>query len=387
VPSITPLLNTAYHSKDDKYPLVIRVHHDGKRKYIPTDIRLAESQFEGGKIVSHPNARLLNSQLSSKLAEIHKYIADCQLHNKKIRLDLIGTGQHSYSFTEYLDHRAAQYRSRGQIVMDRKLRRFAKELRDCFSGDVHFDDLNADALRTLDAYLVKAGNNNNTRHKKFKFLRQFFQQGFDEGKTDARNPFKEYKIAMTPVQKDRLTMEELKEIEQLPLSPGAVNDARNIFLFSYYTKGSRFASCITLRRDQIRDGRIHIQMDKGGKFISVAMHSRLKRILDQYKGKPLVFPFLSEIPEDPAEYLQAIDSRNVVVNRNLKIVAAAAGINKRLTMHVARHTFAQHLKESSVSMHAIKEALGHSDSRTTEIYLRSLGDESIDKEMEKVYGR
>lgn len=76
--------------------------------------------------------------------------------------------------------------------MDRKLRRFAKELRACFGRDVHFDDISDDTLRTFDAYLIGQGNCNNIRHKKYKFLGEYFTHAVNEEKATGRNPFKFY---------------------------------------------------------------------------------------------------------------------------------------------------------------------------------------------------
>jgi len=76
-----------------------------------------------------------------------------------------------------------------------------------------------------------------------------------------------------------------------------------------------------------------------------------------------------------------------MVNRDLKTIAALCNIKKNLTFHMARHTFADHLKQTSTSIHVIQDSLGHSDARTTQMYLTSLGDERLDKEMDKLYGR
>lgn len=81
-----------------------------------------------------------------------------------------------------------------------------------------------------------------------------------------------------------------------------------------------------------------------------------------------------------------IDSLNVIVNRNLKVVAELVGISKALTFHIARHTFAFHLKKKTDSIHVIKDSLGHSRSSTTEQYLQALDDEYLDIEMDKLYG-
>lgn len=379
---ITPILDTRYTAQDGKFPLVIRVHHKGKRKYIPLNIRLADAQFSEGRVVKHPDAKIYNARLTEKIAELNKYIADAQLHGKPIRL---GATLQAQSFTDYMTHRATQYKAKGQIVMSRKVNRFVWELKDCFGGEVFFSDLNADALRTFDAYLINRGNVDNTRHKKFRFLRQFFTQGFDEGLTDLRNPFKQYKIPLKPVKKEKLTVEQIEAIEALTLT-GPTNDVRNLFLFSYYAKGSRFENCLTLHHKQIKGGRILIHTNKGGKHISVKIHQRLQAILDQYPGRGLVFPFLKEVPEDPARYLRAVDSQNVIVNRYLKVIAVLAGIDINLTFHVARHTFAFHLKQVSNNVNIIQDALGHSDQRITQVYLKSLGDERLDEEMDKLYG-
>lgn len=384
--TITPLLDTRYKTKEG-YPIRIRIIHGNKQRNISIGYRIAQTQFKDGAVVKHPDKDIINGVLSDKVNEAKRYFADCALQGVEPRLELIGTGYSSHSFIEYLHHRASQYKAKHQIIMDRKLRRFAKELKECFNRDVHFDDINADSLRTFEAWLIDQGNCSNTRHKKYKFLREYYAHAIEEGKAHAPNPFKGYKIPKEPVKKEKLTKEELSRIENIDLAPGPVNDARNLFLYSYYAKGSRFANCITLRPQQINNGRVYIQMNKGKKFISVKIHSRLRAILDKYKGETLVFPFLTDIPEGPEEFLKAIDSQNTIVNRNLKTLGALCEIKKKLTFHIARHTFAQHLKKNKTDIYTIQESMGHSDLRTTQIYMDSLGDESLDVEMERLYGK
>ena len=105
-----------------------------------------------------------------------------------------------------------------------------------------------------------------------------------------------------------------------------------------------------------------------------------------YEGE-FIFPFLKEIPENKAKYISLIGSQNAIVNRNLKAIAGLCGIQFNLSFHTARHSIAFHLMKTTDSIHIIKEALGHSETRTTEIYLKSLDDHSIDDEMEKIYGK
>lgn len=384
--SITPILRD-YKSKDGRQQIVIRVEHNARHRLIPVGHKVAAKVWTGDKVGKHSDAAIINSAIAHKVAEIRRYFAECELRGLPVRLDLIGSGKISYSFTEYLDHRALQYKEKKNIVMRQKVERFAKELRLCFARqEVLFEEMTPDSLRDLENWLIDQGNVNNTRHKKFKFLGEFYTHAMNEDKAQKPNPFKGHYIATKPVKKEKLTTAEIKTIEDLQLQEGAVNDARNLFLFSYYVKGSRFENCIQLRRRDIRDGRVHVQMNKGGKYISVRLHSRLQKILDQYSGADFVFPYVTEEIADPGQYKKIIGSRNTVVNRNLKVVATLADITKPLTFHISRHSFADQLGKVTKTITVIKEALGHSEERTTRLYMNALGDERLDEDMEKLYG-
>jgi integrase/recombinase XerD len=408
--TVKPLLDTRYKSKDNTHQILVRIRNGKDLRDIGTGYKVQERDWKGDRVSSkHPDARIINSHIEHVVSEAKQYIAECKLHKKPIRLDLIGKARQSYSWNEYILHRADQYGEKEMIIMERKARRCDREFRvfntpgltyaDLLSDEkagrplrgteLYMEDINADLLRNFESFLVKQGNGNNTRAKKFEFLGNWYQDAIKEGMAPGLNHFREYKIQEKPVKKEKLTEAQVKAIEDLHLKPGPVNDARNLWLFSYYCKGNRFETCITCRREMVRDGRVFLQMNKGEKFVSIKIHGRLQAIIDQYAGDSIfLFPYIKELPYKPGSeaYLKVIDSRNVIVNRNLKIVASLAGLSIKLTFHIARHTFAFHLKNTSDNVHVIKDALGHSESRTTEIYLKALDDERLDKEMDKLYG-
>jgi integrase len=408
MPTIKPLLDTRYQSKDKTYPVIVRIRHKSKVREIATGWKIQEKFWKDKEVSGkYPDAAIINSRIAEIVSQANNYFAECQLQKKNIHLELIGAQRSSYSWNEYLLHRAKQYGQKEMIIMERKVRRFDREFRvfntpfltykdlleDEEAGrplrgnELYFDDLTGDLMRNFEAFLIKQGNVNNTRHKKFEFLGKFYADAVNEGKAEGPNQFKLYKIQQKPVKKEKLTEAEVKAIEDLKLKPGAVNDARNLWLFSYYCKGNRFETCITCRRDMIVNGRVIFKMNKGEKFVSVKIHSRLQVIIDQYAGDSIfLFPYIKELPAGKKEYIKKIDSLNVIVNRNLKIVADLAVIEKDLTFHIARHSFAIHLKRKTDSIHVIKDSLGHSRSSTTEQYLQALDDEHLDKEMDKLYG-
>jgi integrase len=406
--TVKPLLDTRYQSKDSTYPVIVRVR-DGKQvRDFVTGWKIKESYWRGAEVSNkHPDASMINSRIDELTTQAKQYIYECQRRSRPIKLNLIGKERDSYSWNEYLLHRAGQYAKKEMIIMERKVRRFDREFRvfktpgltypDLLEDEkmkrplrgnqIYFDDINLDMLREFDAFLINQGNGNNTRHKKFEFLGKFFTDAINDGKAEAPNPFKQCKIPPKPVKKEKLTDAEVLAIEALKLKPGPVNDARNLWLFSYYCKGNRFETCITCRRDMISNGRVMFKTNKGNKYVSVKVHSRLQAIIDQYAGDgPFLFPYVKQMPADKKTYIKMIDSLNVIVNRNLKTVAELAGISKPLTFHIARHTFAFHLKKKSDNIHIIKDSLGHSRSSTTEQYLQALDDEYLDSELDKLYG-
>lgn len=405
--TVKPLLDTRYKSKDNTYPVIVRLRHGSQVRDMPTGWKITEKYWKGDQVGSgHPEAAYINSKIADIEGQAKAYFADCKLKNRPIKLDLIGQQRASYSFNAFLLHRAKQYAANEMYVMEAKVRRFDREFRVCFTpgltfddldedlrlkrplrgNETYFDDINQDLLRVYETFLISQGNGNNTRHKKFEFLGKFYTEAVNDGKAIAPNPFKLYKIASKPVRKEKLTEEELKAIEDLPLKPGPVNDARNLFLFSYYAKGARFENCVTFRRADLVNDRAMFRTNKGNKYISVKIHNRLQGIIDTYPNGEFLFPYIKTMPAGKKEYNKKIDSLNVIVNRNLKIVAQLAVINKLLTFHIARHTFAYHLKKKTDSIHVISDSLGHSKSSTTEIYLKALDDEYLDRELDKLYG-
>jgi integrase/recombinase XerD len=404
--TVKPLLYTRYQSKDKTYPVIVRVRHGDQTRDIPTGWKITEKHWKGTYVApGHPEAAYINSKIADIESMAKAYLADCKLKNRPIKLDLIGQQRASYSFNAFLLHRAKQYEAAEMYVMEAKVRRFDREFRVCFTpgltfddldedvrlkkplrgNETYFDDINQDLLRVYETFLINQGNVNNTRHKKFEFLGKFYTEAINDGKAQEPNPFKLYKIQSKPVHKEKLTEAELKAIEDLQLQPGPVNDARNLFLFSYYCKGQRFENCVIAKRTDIVNDRILFKTNKGNKYITVKIHSRLQAILNTYEGD-FLFTYISVMPASKKAYKKKIDSLNVVVNRNLKTVAALAGITKDLTFHIARHTFASHLQDVTDNIHVIKDSLGHSKSQTTEIYLKALSDERLDKDMDKLYG-
>ena len=332
---------------------------------------------------------MFNAEIENKVAELRQVVAKAGIDGRPVHLERLGNNQYTVSFTGYLRERADTYKELRKRKTWQKTEYCLTELKRFHgAGAIYFDDINLEWVRRLDAWLVSNRKNNaNTRIKKLNTYRDFYTNAMDEGKAMGPNPFKQYKLKADPVNKEKLTVKQVNAIEDLKLNPGPEMLARDLWLFSFYTKGVRFETCITITSDSVRDGRVYWQANKGKKFQSTPIHARLQSVIDRYydKDRYYLFPVLPEQIDDEWTLKLKVESANTTENRHLKTVAALAGLPINLTFHIARHTFAFQLKNKSNNMHVIKDALGHSDSRTTEKYLRALDDEALDPEVEKVY--
>jgi integrase len=265
----------------------------------------------------------------------------------------------------------------------------ADEFKDVAGREIFTREIDAAFIRKYSLLCKERGNVKNTVMRKLKNLRTIFDQAIHEGVASGPNPFREFKISFDPVKKDKLSIEEIGRIEALELEPERFTfHARNAFLFSYYAQGMRFENVCTVRREHISGDFIKYQMNKGKKFREIIIHDKLRKIitwyLDNWKG-PYLFPFFKTDITGANDLRNKKGSVNTLVNFHLKMIASLTNIDIPIQFHMARHTFANRAKKAGVNASIIKDALGHTDSKTTEIYLHRLDDDIINEAVKAVY--
>jgi integrase len=132
---------------------------------------------------------------------------------------------------------------------------------------------------------------------------------------------------------------------------------KDLFLFSCYT-GLRFGDVISLNKKEVEKDRIVKEMEKVSKKIEIPLIPEAKLILEKYGYKftdGYIFPYRS----------------NVSMNRDLKFIANELKIDKKLTFHIARHTFGSILGMNKVSPFNIMKLMGHGDVRMTSRYVNT----------------
>ena len=248
-------------------------------------------------------------------------------------------------------------------------------------------------------YLRKKGLANNSIATQFSCFKSTYNKALEEGIfTNEDSPFKKYKVGRlwTQTRKRAIHKEDVQKLKGFDLSTLTkyptpyLEFARDIFMFSYLTAGINFKDIATLRYCDLDNGRIYYSRHKTQKNMNTILLPDAMTILNKYMKKDAgaedyIFPVLDRnihiTEQQQADRIQKVLKQ---VNRKLKIISRALNLKINLTTYVARHTFATVLKRSGVDIGIISESLGHSDLKTTQIYLDSFENTQIDAAMQNL---
>lgn len=208
------------------------------------------------------------------------------------------------------------------------------------------------------------------------------------------DPFIYYSIGVTRGTREKLTLRQIHDLEAVGVEPGSKQElARDVFLFAFYASGMRFGDVCSLRWECVRGDRLIYTMMKSGKPKSVKLKRRAREIIHKYRAitatrGPFVFPLLDPDLDysDPFFLRKKVHSKTAGVNLRLKQLAEKAGIEAKVTTHVARHSFADlSRRKSSGNVDAVRRSLGHTKLQTTQTYLDSFDQDAEDGLMDVVF--
>ena len=181
-----------------------------------------------------------------------------------------------------------------------------------------------------------------------------------------RRPYREIDLVY-PKRPERLPVI-LSEEEVARLIESAITSYHRVILMTLYGTGLRREELCRLKVSDIDSQRmvVHVRQGKGNKDRDVTLSPRLLEVLRAYwkwrKPKTYLFPSLyRKRPEQP------IDSKTVW--HAVREAARRAGIKKKVSPHLLRHSWATHLLERGADLKAIQVLLGHVDLEATTIYL------------------
>ena len=248
-----------------------------------------------------------------------------------------------------------------------------------FSGRVDTDmsSIDSSLVRDYEMWLKSRGVTLNTISFYMRILRAVYNRAVSRGWCDQRHPFKDVYTGSELTAKRALSLQGIRSIKCLPLSH-ALEWARDMFMFSFYTRGMSFVDMAHLLKTDLKFGVLSYQRRKTGQFISIKWEPCMERIVRKYESWSTGKYLLPILPAFGRMAPSTYRNRMCKVNRMLKVVGRMAGIERPLSMYVARHSWASIAKANDVPIAVISEAMGHDSERTTLIYLASFDNHRID---------
>jgi len=199
-------------------------------------------------------------------------------------------------------------------------------------------------------------------------------------------PFKAYKLSKLKGKgaKRALSFDEVQRIVKMNIEDyPTLRNTRNYFVFSFYTRGMNFTDMMKLEWNDIKGDRIFYTRSKTkGNFILKVLPP-VQEILDYYqknsKGTKYVFPLLLKENMMPTQIENRKSKTLKKYNKDLKEIARICEIDKNISSYVARHSFANCLKQKGVATDVISESMGHQNLAITQAYLKELDSSVLDE--------
>lgn len=387
--------------RDGTIPIYIRLTHERKSRYKATGISIMEKDWNPDKQQvrrSHRDHTHLNIQLGQILRETTEHRDELHRQGRlsmDAMMDLFDSPEkdtssiieacHRYREKLHYESRFWEWRHFG--VLQGNIGAFIEN-----GASQAIYDINTEWLEAFQDYLLTINSPVTTQKKIQRFrgmIRWLLQTKQIE--LDPYANFERVKSKRNGNNKVKLSFEQIQTMRDLGLQPGtALWHTRNWFLYSFYNAGIRFGDLCCLRWKHIIDGRLEYNMHKTGGYKRIKQTGEMLAILDLYRTpdsppESFIFPILDKDYDDPVLLRRKISSRNVIANKNLQKLAKMAGIQSHISFHVARHSFAHHALTKGMGVYEVSKALGHSDLKVTQDYLKSFDEDLLDKAMGELF--
>ena len=246
--------------------------------------------------------------------------------------------------------------------------------------DMHFDELNSDLLRRYELHMTSKYLTMNTISFHMRILRAVYNRAVEKEIVTQYYPFKHVYTGVDKTMKRAVELKVIKQIKELNLiHSSSLSFARDLFLFSFYTRGMSFVDIAYLKKKNLRNGILSYRRRKTNQLLYIKWEICMQDIIDKYSINNNTEYLLYIIKDSEKDARRQYQTALGKVNLKLKKISEMIGLALPLTMYVARHSWANIAKSQNIPVSVISEGMGHSSEATTQIYLASLDTSIIDR--------
>lgn len=349
-----------------------------------SEIRIENSQWNGTEESPYTSDGNIEKDISLYVRQIQKCIEVLEQENRKYTADDVINKLlcNKDNLVKYIIKLSDRMQLAGKISTSENYFNLSKRIVEYIGGDrISIRDIDCDFVESFEAFLLSKGMKRNTSSFYLRTLRAVYNKAIDSGIISPTiiNPFRHVYTGIDVTKKRAISIVDINNINRINLNAHPkLEFARDIFMFSFYTRGMNFIDIANLRKGDIQNGVITYKRIKTGKLLHVKVERNIKRIIEKYSSNnsDYVFPIITSRGNKYKEINNCLSR----VNEALKEVGKYVNVESKLTMYVARHSWATIAQnEAGVPVSVISKSLGHSNEQVTSIYLSSFGNKAIDE--------
>ncbi|MBG7630050.1 MAG: site-specific integrase [Bacteroidetes bacterium] len=382
------------NTKNGKAPLYARITVNGKRAELSLKRKLSISQWDATKNklkgLSDEN-KLVNNYIKQVNAQLFESYQKLKNENKLvtsniIKAHFIGGDEKQHALSDIIEYHNEYMKStlrwgtqKNYFTTHKYIFLFLKQKHK--TTDIFLSGLSYKFIIDFERFLrSQKSMGNNTVMKHIERLRKMVSLAYKMEWVD-KDPFIKFEAKYEKKERTFLTLEELQAIENKTFGIPRLQLIKDLFVFSCYT-GLSYGDVMNLTNQNLCIGIdkkqwIYSQREKTSIPVKIPLLSKALGIIEKYKWHPnsinkeTMFPTIS----------------NQKLNSYLKEIADVCGINKNLTFHIARHTFATTITLSNgVPIETVSKLLGHSKITTTQIYAKVI-ERKVSEDMQRLEQR
>ena len=376
--------------------IYFQIIHNRVVRQMNTDYKIFATEWDAeaeSVIVTGNRSNILLSireRLEWDIARLEKVIRQLETERRRYTADDVITVFHKMtkeaSLFTFMHGVIAQLKQLGKIrtseTYTATLKSFMAFRED---QDVPLDGITSDLMLLYEAFLKARGVRMNTISFYMRILRAVYNRAVEKGLTEQQNPFRHVYTGVDKTVKRAIPIKAIKALKELDLSmKPSLDFARDMFMFSFYTRGMSFVDMAYLRKSDLQNDILTYRRRKTGQELSIKWEKCMAEIVAKYPDTQTdyLLPIIKEKENERKQYDNALH----LVNYRLKDLSKMLKLQRPLTMYVARHSWASAAKAKNVPLSVISEGMGHDSEATTQIYLASLETSVVDKANKMILG-
>lgn len=372
-----------------------QIIHNRKAKQITTKLRVHPTDWDAEEeklVQGTPDHSMTQNRIDSDVVLLRRVIAELDSDGMDYSVeDVINRCKSPQSHILLLDYmriQVEQLRATNRLGTAKNYEKTMNSFGE-FLGNVRLPllALTEQVITDYNSFLIKRGLVRNSVSFYMRVLRAIYNKAVRQKLIEQQHPFCEVYTGIDRTRKRAVSESIISQLYRLELDAGSLLAlCRDMFIFSYCTRGMAFVDIAYLKKTNLQNGMICYARRKTGQLLSVRIEPSIQLIIDRYADSesPYVFPILTSLDATEAyeQYQVALNTHNRLLGRLSEIL----GCGCKLTSYTSRHSWATAARNHNVPISVISQGMGHTSEQTTQIYLAMLENSVIDDANKGIIG-